>query len=111
MNTTNTQKSNKYLININIIKNNGIIGIDDIPDFIELIKNYTNVAIGNVVILSGRMPIWLYGILIHYFHPTKALAVFEPRMNCGIVIASHDKNYKIGDLIYTNDCEKIDINF
>lgn len=51
------------------------------------------------IILSGRGPIWLYGYLIHYYHPTKAVAVYDPRFDAGIVVESHSSEYKIGDLI------------
>lgn len=53
----------------------------------------------NVVILSGRGPIWLYGYLIHFYHPTKAVAVFDPRLDGAVVIETHTKDFKIGDLI------------
>ncbi|MEM2175630.1 MAG: CRISPR-associated ring nuclease Crn3/Csx3 [Candidatus Micrarchaeia archaeon] len=52
-----------------------------------------------VIILSGRGPIWLYGYLIHFYHPTKAVAVFDPRLDGAIVIETHTKDFKIGDLI------------
>jgi CRISPR-associated protein Csx3 len=54
------------------------------------------------IILSGRGPIWLYGFLIHYYHPVKAISIFDPRYNAAIIIESHFKKYKIGDIIKTN---------
>jgi len=53
----------------------------------------------NVVILSGRGPIWLYGYLIHFYHPTRAIAVFDPRLMGAVVVESHFKEFKAGDLI------------
>lgn len=63
----------------------------DLPD----IKKFYNKG----VIISGRGPIWLYGVLIHHFHPTKFVATFEPRINAGVVIESHSTDFQIGDLI------------
>jgi len=52
-----------------------------------------------VVILSGRGPIWFYGFLIHFYHPTKAIAVFDPRLNGAVIVATHDPSLKVGDVI------------
>jgi CRISPR-associated protein Csx3 len=54
------------------------------------------------IILSGRGPIWLYGFLIHYYHPVKAISIFDPRYNAAIIIESHFKKYKVGDIIKTD---------
>jgi len=51
------------------------------------------------VILSGKAPIWLYGMLIHHYHPTAFIGVYEPRIGGGVVVASHNPAYKIGDVI------------
>jgi len=32
------------------------------------------------VILSGRGPIWLYCFLTHFYHPTKFIATYDPRL-------------------------------
>ena len=53
----------------------------------------------NLVILSGRGPIWLYGFLIHFYHPVKAIAVFDPRLGSAIVVESHSRKTTIGDII------------
>lgn len=53
----------------------------------------------NIVILSGRGPIWLYGYLIHFYHSTKAIAIFDPRLEGAVVIETHSKDFKVGDLI------------
>lgn len=51
------------------------------------------------VVLSGRGPIWLYGVLIHHFHPCKAVAVFDPRLEGAVVVESHSSDFTIGDII------------
>ncbi len=51
------------------------------------------------IVLSGRGPIWLYGFMIHHFHPCKAVAVFDPRLNGAVVVESHSNDYKVGDII------------
>jgi CRISPR-associated protein Csx3 len=51
------------------------------------------------VVLSGRGAIWLYGYLIHFYHPTKFVAVYDPRLEAAIVVESHTEEVKVGDLI------------
>jgi len=53
----------------------------------------------NLVILSGRGPIWLYGFLIHFYHPVKAIAVFDPRLDGAVVVESHSNDFKIGSIV------------
>ena len=53
----------------------------------------------NVVVISGRGPIWLYGFLIHFYHPTSALAIFDPRLGGAVVVESHNNKFKVGDFI------------
>ncbi len=52
-----------------------------------------------VLILSGRGPVWLYAFLTHYFHPCKAIAVYDPRLDKAIIVESHTSEYNIGDLL------------
>jgi len=53
----------------------------------------------NVVVLSGRGPVWLYGFLVHFYHPTSAVAIFDPRLGGAVVVESHNQDFKVGDLI------------
>jgi len=46
----------------------------------------------NVVILSGRGPLWLYSYLVHEYHFKRIVATFEPRLNKGIVVISVSDN-------------------
>ncbi|MFN3995803.1 MAG: CRISPR-associated ring nuclease Crn3/Csx3 [bacterium] len=58
-----------------------------------------------LVILSGRGPIWLYGYLIHFYHPTKGVAVYDPRYDGAIVVETHTREFKVGDLIKKEEFE------
>jgi CRISPR-associated protein Csx3 len=48
------------------------------------------------VILSGRGPIWLYCFLTHFYHPTKFIATYDPRLGGAVVVESHAKGYHVG---------------
>jgi len=52
------------------------------------------------VLLSGRGPIWLYGALVHHYHPTKFVMVYEPRGDVGVIVQSHSPDHFVGDTIY-----------
>ena len=51
------------------------------------------------VVISGRAPIWLYGHLVHRLHPTPWVACFDPRMDAGVVVASHCPEARVGQVI------------
>ncbi|MEM4094748.1 MAG: CRISPR-associated ring nuclease Crn3/Csx3 [Thermoplasmatales archaeon] len=51
------------------------------------------------VILSGRGPIWLYCFLTHHYHPTKFVAIYDPRLGGAVVVESHTSGLKVGNLI------------
>jgi CRISPR-associated protein Csx3 len=59
-----------------------------------------------IVVLSGRAPIWLYGFLVHFYHPVKAIAIFDPRLEAGVVVESHTKEIEVGDLIKIEEDNK-----
>ena len=50
------------------------------------------------VVLSGRGPIWLYGYLSHYYHPTKFTAIYDPRLGA-VVVETHTPERRIGEVI------------
>ncbi|ACI20116.1 CRISPR-associated ring nuclease Crn3/Csx3 [Dictyoglomus thermophilum] len=57
-----------------------------------------NVNTRKGLILNGRGPIWLYAFLVHFYHPTPFLAVYDPRVGA-VVIASHVPEFRPGDVL------------
>ena len=51
------------------------------------------------VVLSGRGPIWLYGYLVHFYHPTRWVATYDPRLQGAVVVESHTPDVQVGDII------------
>ena len=51
------------------------------------------------VVLSGRGPIWLYGALVHEYHPTAWVACFDPRLGGAVVVQSHCPTVAVGQVI------------
>lgn len=56
-----------------------------------------NIPKGAVVVVSGRAPIWRYGMAFHLLHgsPAAAIATFDPRLG-GVIVASHHPDHKVG---------------
>jgi CRISPR-associated protein Csx3 len=54
------------------------------------------------VVISGRAPIWLYCYIVHELHPTVWVATEDPRLG-GVVVATHSRLAKIGQVIPLED--------
>jgi CRISPR-associated protein Csx3 len=52
-----------------------------------------------ILVVSGRGPIWLYGALLEFYHPLKAVAFYDPRLNGAVVVATHTPDHGVGDLV------------
>lgn len=51
------------------------------------------------VILSGRGPIWLYCFLTHFYHPTKFIATYDPRLEGAVIVERHTSDSEVGSVI------------
>lgn len=51
------------------------------------------------VVITGRAPIWLYAYLVHELHPTAWVACFDPRLEGGVVVATHSRQVQIGQVV------------
>ena len=71
------------------------------PDLLAAVKP-PEVDATRGVVISGRGPIWLFGWLIHHYHPTAWIATYDPRLGGGVVVASHMKDIQVGEVIIIN---------
>ena len=61
---------------------------------------YPEVPSSDVLIIEGKMPVWLASHLAAvYAHSAKAAAVYDPRLNGGVVFATHDEMYELGEVV------------
>lgn len=51
------------------------------------------------VMITGRAPIWLYAHLVHELHPTAWVGCYDPRLGGGVVVATHSRQARIGQVI------------
>ena len=52
-----------------------------------------------IVLITGRAPIWGYAILCHRAHATPAVAVFDPRLGGYVVVQSHQHGVAVGAIL------------
>jgi CRISPR-associated protein Csx3 len=71
----------EFTLVTDIIKPSGLKEVD-LPGDIEDRRNLG-------LIISGRGPVWLYAHLVHRAHPFAWVAVYDPRLNAGIVVMNH----------------------
>jgi len=76
------------------------IGVDTpiTPDY--PLPELPSIPRGAIVVVTGRAPIWRYGMAFHKLHgsPAGAVAFNDPRLGA-VVVASHIKDFKEGDII------------
>lgn len=74
-------------------------GVLDVTELQDAVENAPQLPARKGVIISGRGPVWLFCALAHKYHYCTFVATFEPRMQAGVVVVTHVKDKKIGDLI------------
>lgn len=73
------------------------IGPEDLP---EIERQLPEISGHDVLVISGRGPIWLYGVILHrYMHLFPAVAVYDPKLGGAIIVVSHLKTVKVGTVI------------
>ena len=51
------------------------------------------------VIISGRGPIWLYGVLMSACHATRWVATFDPRLGAVVISKHHKAAPNVGQIL------------
>jgi len=94
-----TEHDNFVLVDVTI-GGNGIITPEELGELLNAVEsNVGNSYHGKGVVISGRMPVWAYGALVHQFHPARWVATFDPRLKGGVVVATHDNETSLGSVI------------
>lgn len=94
-NHQNLQGLKYQLLSIELTRQDRIIYPEELAD-LELPAGIDTT--GGIVI-SGRAPIWLHDYLVHELHPTAWIGSYEPRLHSAIVVATHTRLAKIGQVI------------
>ena len=80
---------------------NNVIRVEDLPVILEKVTKALGGRVGGPegVIISGRMPVWVFVAVAHLLHPRPMVATFDPRLDGGVVVMSHSPAYKVGDVV------------
>lgn len=98
---------------VEVILTQGVITPDQVPGLLQRVEQALPAGGPEAIVISGRLPIWAVGALLHLFHPRPCVATFDPRLNAGVVVQTHTPGVRVGDLIPLDGgaAKKLEIHF
>lgn len=97
---------------VEIVLTKGVITPEELSNLIKVIEDKVQPGSSEGIILSGRLPVWVFTALGHVFHPRPWVATYDPRLSGGVVVASHTADIAVGDVISVDDdTERIEVEF
>ena len=77
---------------------------DDVREIAELIATaitqYGRPTYNDIVVVSGRGPIYLYALIQHNLHGNvNVLAFYDPKLPGAVIVSSNNPNYREGDVV------------
>ena len=99
-----------YNIDVTVISDTTVkatVGFGDAADNDKIVleadalaNQVANDVMGKIVLVTGRASLPVAFALSHaWAHITKAIAIFDPKLNQYVVAVSHGADVKVGDLI------------
>jgi len=79
------------------------------PDEVSNIEKQLPDLDGEILIITGKGPAWLYCLIMRkYLYRFAIIAVYDPDLQTAIIVNSHLRYFKLGDLIQlsTEDSKK-----
>jgi CRISPR-associated Csx3 family protein len=96
---------------LEIILKDGLISPDQLPELLKAAEAALPAAGKELVVLSGRLPVWAFAALAHLYHPRPWVATYDPRLGGGVVVQSHDQRIRVGEIIPTEGAITIKLEF
>lgn len=87
------------MVVVDIMLSSGVITPEELTKVVEAVEKVAPAGGTEGIILSGRLPVWAYGALVHYFHPRPWVATFDPRLGGGVVVMTHTNEVAVGDVV------------
>jgi len=88
---------------VDITLSTGIITPEELRKVLDAVEEAVPAGGTEGIIISGRLPVWAYGALVHYFHPRPWVATFDPRLGGGVVVVTHTSEIAVGDVVPVGD--------
>jgi CRISPR-associated Csx3 family protein len=107
------QTSEPEPIFLHIILSAGLIETDELEELLQVVEKHVHAGGVEPIILSGRLPAWVFSALTHHFHPRPWIATFDPRHQAAVVTATHSTKVRRGQLIPVDkgSVEVVEITF
>jgi CRISPR-associated Csx3 family protein len=97
---------------IDVILSRGLIEPRELPALLRAVEAHVPAGGTEGVVLSGRLPVWAFAALVHFFHPRPWVATFDPRLEGGVVVMSHDPSGPaVGDVVPTDGATTVTVEF
>ncbi len=96
---------------VDIKLESGVLTPDQLPALLATVGGVVSFDEPTAIIVSGRLPVWCFGALVHWAHPAQWIATFDPRLGGGVVVASHIPGVKVGDVVSVDDAQKVSVTF
>lgn len=94
---TTVEKEDFTVVEVEIVREGGVA----IPDNVREVSNAPQVEAMRGVVISGRLPVWLFCALVHRYHPTAWIGIFDPRLGGAVVVETHSPQRKLGEVVKT----------
>jgi len=74
---------------LEVVLTRGVIEASELPALLAAVEAAVPAGGEEGVVVSGRLPVWAFAALTHYFHPRPWVATFDPRLGGGVVVQNH----------------------
>jgi CRISPR-associated protein Csx3 len=97
---------------LEVVLSRGLIEPRELPALLRAVEAHVPAGGTEGIVISGRLPVWAFAALTHYFHPRPWVATFGPRLGGGVVVATHDPNGpSVGDVVPIGGATTITVEF
>ncbi|MGB9614951.1 MAG: CRISPR-associated ring nuclease Crn3/Csx3 [Fervidobacterium sp.] len=106
------EEKNVILLEI-VVSGNGVLQPSQLKQLVQTVSSQLPPEKFGTegVVVSGRLPVWAYGALIHALHPFAWVGTFEPRLGKAVVVASHVPDVNVGDVVDIVNTRRITVTF
>jgi CRISPR-associated protein Csx3 len=97
---------------LEMVLSRGLIEPRELTSLLRAVESHVPAGGTEGVVISGRLPVWAFAALTHYFHPRPWVATFDPRLGGGVVVMSHDPaGPSVGVVVPTDGATTVTVEF
>jgi CRISPR-associated Csx3 family protein len=93
---------------LHIVLPPGLIETEELEELLQVVEKRIPAEGAEPIILSGKLPVWVFSALTDYFHSRDWIGTFDPRHGAAVVTVTHSSEVKRGQRIpVTKDSVKV----